>query len=795
MQHVTLEKAFNVSYSISHVDVAIEAKSTRPIYSPSFPETATVLARPLAHHKATPPGEHEENMNIMPRSRQTSALNTYAGERFSDDDDDEDSQSDISDDEQRKHGQFHDAYSVFEACFNDVASPSSSISSEHSNARKDTKESNELPSASETEDGSFTYPFLDDDEQNDLAIIVRALLSHANTSSDTIPSSALSVKFSTFTLQEYESLRFIEPSPNLLSSAITRRRTLKHPLNLHRQEDSGFEDAQATRPLPSVYSQTVGKVRTSYKPLPVLDSHTGLTRANSELGQTTKPLPRRYRQPVFPVVVRQETYPVSEDEDDESVDELANRIIADKENLAPHDAYVEQNGRNGNTIQATNVHVHLASSDAAAQSESLMPAKPPRRVIREADSPMLREQKAWADFQPVRNRNTAYSGVGCATSRIIKPAWDYPRIGRFRREPFDNEIPTGLSDLTPTRDEGEAADISHQYASSRNPERSHEGGAMRAHVLQSRLSSGGSTTSRSSTISDSVSSAEKAEVDSQNYEDAEDDDSMIFQPNDKAYDSSPTPNSSQPDLLPAGLSLWKLKTPSTAVGLADATVPPSPVALNKRAISTTTSSSHAGAGFCGVIPSDIAYGWGPEEEAKLTSAPGEPVAATDNLGTAKTGIGWDDDDDDHENNASCVPMTTKSDRVNGSAWELAKVPTPGYPVSSKNRSPTNSGAHPERQLAPSLDTIRARYEIGVSSKSNQGASTNTFTPEKLAEIPASTAAGTSRTLIASNEVDGFSYAAEKGSLAAGFTSIIREPTVSLQQVHTLPLPAQPTADT
>lgn len=64
----------------------------------------------------------------MQRSRQSSVLNTYAGDRFSDDDDD-DSGSDTSEDQ--RHEQFHDAYAtVFEACLNDDSSNSSVQSEE-----------------------------------------------------------------------------------------------------------------------------------------------------------------------------------------------------------------------------------------------------------------------------------------------------------------------------------------------------------------------------------------------------------------------------------------------------------------------------------------------------------------------------------------------------------------------------------------------------------------------------------------------------------------------------------------
>lgn len=72
-------------------------------------------------------------MNTMQRSRQSSVLNTYAGERFSDDGDD-DSGSDTSEDQRRK--QFHDAYAtVFEACLQDDSS-SLSLQSEEPVSRE-----------------------------------------------------------------------------------------------------------------------------------------------------------------------------------------------------------------------------------------------------------------------------------------------------------------------------------------------------------------------------------------------------------------------------------------------------------------------------------------------------------------------------------------------------------------------------------------------------------------------------------------------------------------------------------
>lgn len=86
------------------------------------------------------------------------------------------------------------------------------------------------------------------------------------------------------------------------------------------------------------------------------------------------------------------------------------------------------------------------------------------------------------------------------------------------------------------------------------------------------------------------------------------------------------------------------------------------------------------------VPSDLAYGWGPEEESFETTSNSTPRIMPE----AKTGgIGWDSDDDEDK-------KTTASAARN--EWDLAfnsrKFPSPGYAVSSARRSVVNvSGFH------------------------------------------------------------------------------------------------------
>lgn len=578
------------------------------------------------------------------------------------------------------------------------------------------------PSESEAGNGSFIHPREDEDQRPDLDA-----LSNAYSLLHTAPSlnneSLIStttirerrIRFETFTLQDFKRLHLV-PSPAYLEASASPKQVKEgpqDPQHSHVKEDSGFEDDEMLKPLIQ-YSFPPEATWSSYKPLPVIDAQTGLLLSPSIPSEKRLALPvRRFRQPTFPGIKREELPHLSDDEDDKIVDFSApnSRGASNNESILAsvslpqgrnQPAPMPNMGRkpiesNGNKYNVTSAGQTSSHSDGFVSSQATSLGCPPARGDQ--------AKSHWEKFRPTRSK--AASGISnVSLAKSIHPSWDYPRL-------VVSTLPTSLSRTRRTdfhicliqRGERTSPDIitASPAMTTKAPPSTVSSACPDNTVVYrtcgSILSSGRQFDSTSSEGEDKVPSVssspslvneEAFPLNSNVASELDEDEPGV---KGSTMVGSSTMYMNVPDetfslafsQVPTGDAIghWKIPAAVKHSNAAELSTPARenpavlPVARHNYALPTSTSP----------VPSDIAYGWGPEEVADSSDLQ-ESDDKTVTTSPPATGIGWDDDE--------APPQNTTRHRHALDSWDpdvaIKKVPTPGYNISSKARSPTNVGS-------------------------------------------------------------------------------------------------------